>query len=269
MRAVFTSDLHGIADLYGQLGELARDESADAVLIGGDMFPAGWSTDQDAFFKGFMEPWLEDLGVPVLAVMGNNDRREFEHLLHDSQYIEHVHMQHVDLFGHNVFGYAHVDITPFDVKDWEKFDNETRTNPWDRLEGVVSFPERKNIRFDPTDRSDTIEKDLAGVIDRIDAPNTLFLFHAPPYGTHCDMSDRGHIGSMAIRDFIRLVQPPITLHGHIHDAPYISEKWFTKTGRTISVNAGMRPDRLHAVVIDTDEGIMAHTIFDGFAEFEL
>jgi len=269
MRAVFTSDLHGGVDLYHQLARLVEDEGADAILIGGDLLPSGWSSDQAEFFTKFLEPFLADIGVPVLAVMGNNDRKEYEHLLEASDHIEDIHQRHVDLFGHSVFGYAYVDITPFEIKDWEKFDNETRTNDSDRLEGLVTTPERRNIRFDPADRSDTIEKDLAAIVDRTDAPNTIFLFHAPPYGTHCDMSDRGHIGSMAIRDFIRLVQPPLTFHGHIHDSPYLSNRWFTRTGRTVSVNPGQRSPKLHAVVIDTDEGIMAHTVFDDIAEFEL
>jgi hypothetical protein len=178
-------------------------------------------------------------------------------------------MRLVDLYGHKVFGYAYVDITPFEIKDWEKFDNGTRTNVHDRLEGMVTFPERKNVRFDPADRSDTIEKDLAEVAERTDVTDTIFLFHAPPYGTHLDINERGHIGSMAIRDFITIVQPPMTLHGHIHDSPYFSDKWFTNLGTTLSVNPGQRPPRLHAAVIDLDKGIMAHTVFDEVAELEI
>jgi Icc-related predicted phosphoesterase len=269
MRAVFTSDLHGRIDLYDQLARLVQDESADAVLIGGDLFPSGWSGEQAGFITDFLDPLFKDMGVPVLAVMGNNDRKENLHLVDGSKYMEQVHMRLVDLFGHKVFGYAYVDITPFEIKDWEKFDNGTRTNEHDRLDGMVTAPERMNMRFDPADRSDTIEKDLAGVAETIDARNTIFLFHAPPYGTHCDLNDRGHVGSMAIKDFITIVQPPMTLHGHIHDAPYFSNKWFTKLGRTVCVNPGQRSPELHAAVIDFDEGIMAHTVFDGVAEFEI
>jgi Icc-related predicted phosphoesterase len=66
-----------------------------------------------------------------------------------------------------------------------------------------------------------------------------------------------------VRAFIEQHQPPLTLHGHIHESPAVSGSYADRIGRTLCVNPGQSPDRLHAVIFDTDDlcATMCHTIF--------
>ncbi|HID74324.1 MAG TPA: hypothetical protein EYP43_04660 [Thermoplasmata archaeon] len=267
MRLVFTSDLHGSVDLYRQLAALVDVEGVDAVVLGGDLFPSGLHADQEGFFREHMELILAGMDRPVYAIMGNNDWRANAHLLDDSPVVEHIHWRAVDLDGWRLFGYAFVDVTPFPLKDWEKWDDGERSNPDDRLAGIVTWPERREIVLDPADRRDTIERDLRGIAERHGVEDTIFVFHAPPHGTPLDLASRGHIGSVAIRRFVEMHSPPLTLHGHIHEAPHRSGSWAVHLGRSLAINPGQRPPRLHAAVVDLDERTARHTLFDGTEGF--
>jgi Icc-related predicted phosphoesterase len=96
------------------------------------------------------------------------------------------------------------------------------------------------------------EAELAARIDAVaarvpDMSRTVFNFHAPPYGTgldeapELDVSMRPThggavmkpVGSTAVRDAILKYQPPLSVHGHIHESRGVA-----KLGRTRTVNPG-------------------------------
>src|SRR6202044_2736605 len=96
------------------------------------------------------------------------------------------------------------------------------------------------------------EEELAAKIDAIaaqvpDMNRTIFNFHAPPYGTGLDEAPEldatmrpthggavmKPVGSTAVRDAILKYQPPLSVHGHIHESRGVA-----KVGRTLTVNPG-------------------------------
>src|SRR5581483_1870053 len=87
-----------------------------------------------------------------------------------------------------------------------------------------------------------------GVVSQIpDMDRAVFNFHAPPYGTGLDeapaLDDNMRpihggavmkpVGSKAVREAILKYQPPLSVHGHIHESRGVS-----KLGRTLAVNPG-------------------------------
>ncbi|MCW2895848.1 MAG: uncharacterized protein QOG28_4961 [Trebonia sp.] len=96
------------------------------------------------------------------------------------------------------------------------------------------------------------EEELAARIDAIaarvpDMNRAVFNFHAPPYGTGLDEAPEldasmrpthggavmKPVGSTAVRDAILKYQPPLSVHGHIHESRGVA-----KLGRTRTVNPG-------------------------------
>jgi Icc-related predicted phosphoesterase len=78
--------------------------------------------------------------------------------------------------------------------------------------------------------------------------NAVFLFHTPPYDTKLDRAALDgkmvdgvpvdvHVGSIAVRRFIELRQPTITLHGHIHESARITGSWKDRIGKTCLFSA--------------------------------
>jgi len=97
---------------------------------------------------------------------------------------------------------------------------------------------------------DELEKKLEAVAALLEQPATaLMALHVPPFDSGIDVCPeldenlkivaRGGqvlmkpVGSPAVRRLIERVQPMVTLHGHIHEAP-----GHTRIGRTLCINSG-------------------------------
>jgi Icc-related predicted phosphoesterase len=61
--------------------------------------------------------------------------------------------------------------------------------------------------------------------------------------------DGGEVGSKAIYNFLEKYQPKLSLHGHIHESPEVTGRWYGKLGRTICIQPGQL-DEFTYVTID-------------------
>lgn len=99
----------------------------------------------------------------------------------------------------------------------------------------------------------TIEADLEALARASDPARTVYVVHTPPWGTRLDVMHGGaHIGSRALRAFVERHQPPLTLHGHVHESPRLTGRIDDRLGRTLCVNPGASRQRLRAVLVDAD-----------------
>ena len=118
----------------------------------------------------------------------------------------------------------------------------------------------------------TIQEDLDRLVKPLDPKRTIYLMHSPPFGTKLDIIQGGHsAGSRSIRAFIGEVQPLLTLHGHIHEAPELSGTYVERIGTTLSINPGQfigpekQPSKLYAVTFEMEgpEETLKHTCLSG------
>jgi Icc-related predicted phosphoesterase len=273
---LFTSDLHGQTSLYEQLVATAAAHHPRAVLIGGDLCPHAGGADgperQRLFLEGFLVEFAHRIreasdGLELLLMMGNDDWAGNDDVLarHEGRLWRALHDRVVAVDGVSVAGLSWVPITPFGIKDWERWDDGGDESPA-RLDGFVSRGGRlAPHRFDPGRRSPTIAEGLEALAARTRPAETVFVLHSPPRDTCCDMiGARAHVGSRAIRSFIERHQPPLVLSGHIHESPRVSSAWRDAIGRTVAVNPGQfGSSRLCAVWFDprSVEPTLRHTVY--------
>ena len=270
---VFVSDLHGSAERYRKLWSVIETERPQAVFLGGDLLPNNWGLALGGrdFVGDFLAPAFRDLksnlgsDFPrVFLIPGNDDDRSSEQAFIDEE-VEgswcYLHERWDAIGPVPVFGYACVPPTPFQLKDWERYDVSRFTDP-----GCVS-PERgvRSVPVDPDDvRFGTIAADLERLTAGRDLENSILLFHSPPYGTDLDRADLDgrtidhvpidvHVGSIAIRRFIEDRQPLVTLHGHIHEAARLTRSWRIKIGRTHCLSAAHDGPELAVVRFDVED----------------
>lgn len=163
----------------------------------------------------FAEERLDD--TPVYACPGNDDPLEIDETWQSSDRIDLVEGEVVEIgngFQMASSGWTHP--TPWDT-DREEPEEDLR----ERLEAVVS-------KVDDYDRA-------------------IFNFHEPPYDSGLDEAPEldedlqpkfgaqstEPVGSEAVRDIIEEYQPPLSLHGHIHES-----RGEAKIGDTVAVNPG-------------------------------
>jgi Icc-related predicted phosphoesterase len=272
----FTSDLHGQGSLYEQVLALAATRTPEVVILGGDLAPHEAGDEgiarQRVFYEGFLVEFARRLveaapGADLLLMMGNDDWAGNLPCLerHDGTLWKVIHGRSIEVRGHPVAGMSWVPITPFGIKDWERWDDGGEERPA-RLDGVTSWSGRvEPVRFDPARRTPTIAQALDELSALGPADRTLFILHSPPRDTHCDRIASGaHVGSRAIRAFVERWQPPLVLSGHIHEAPRLSSSYRDTLGRTVVVNPGQfGTSRLCGVWFDpaSPGATLAHSVY--------
>jgi len=268
MRSFFVSDLHGDEEKYDKLFSIIYEETPEAVFIGGDVLPVYYTVSPQAFIDSFLIPELKklksELGTafpPIFMISGNDDPAfavPVLEMLQNKGLVEFMNNRQFSKGEFTIFGYPYVPPTPFMLKDFEKYDI-SRYVPRDCVspeEGIRTVDEASNrIKWS------TIKYDLDNLtygFEKFD--KCLMLFHAPPYDTCLDKilaksiegtDEITGVGSLAIRKFIELKQPMLTMHGHIHESSSISGTWKDKIGDTFCFSAGYDGNELAVISFDT------------------
>jgi len=193
------------------------------------------------------EQLVKETGIRFLLMPGNDDIREIDPIIEQSDHVENPHGKILDYQGkYKIVGSAYSNITPWHCeRDVEE---------------------------------ETIEKELDKLMSMINNHETTILVtHVPPYGTQIDLAPaldkdlryvtKGgqlvfeHVGSTAVRKIIEKYQPLIGLHGHIHES-----KGFDRIGRTIVINPGSEYNEgiLHAAIVTlSNSKVKGHMIITG------
>ena len=270
------SDLHGDTGRYLKLFDLIDQQRPAAVFLGGDLLPSGIGTicAVDRQYEDFVHDFLADqllalkekLGSVyprIFVVLGNDDIRVEEPAILDAAargVWHYAHMNRFDFGPYRVYGYAHTPPSPFQLKDWERYDVSRYVDPGcvAPTEGRLTVPvSQRELTYT------TIADDLSYLTGEDDLAAALFLFHAPPYKTDLDraaldgqMIDHVpldlHIGSIAVRRFIEKRQPLVTLHGHVHESARLTGSWREKIGKTWCFSAAHDGPELALVTFDPE-----------------
>jgi uncharacterized protein len=278
MRLVYSADLHGDLASYEAFLDLAVKQDARAAIVGGDLLPhairlEGALEIQRAFIHERLRPLLERFHaahptIGIYLLPGNDDWAAaiaaLDELEHDRLFFP-LHERVYELgSGLRIAGYGCVPLTPFSIKDYERRDMGPLPASdfgmayvsWEGAIRPVGAGELADLP--------SIAEAMAELARQSDPGRTIYVCHTPPADTSLDQMPRNrHVGSQAVRQFIAKHTPPLTLHGHIHEAPQLSGQYAIRLGSTWSVNPGHDQRRFGAVALDTHdiEGTIEHTIF--------
>ncbi|EKD92769.1 MAG: metallophosphoesterase [uncultured bacterium] len=288
-KVVFSSDLHGNETQYAKLVDYAEREEAKTLIIGGDICPKGMRrTDyirgqrdflQNRFSQFFERLRLKRPQMNIFVIMGNDDVAVNMDILEssDPELYRVIHGLRLSINSeYDIIGYPYVPMTRASLKDWDKFDVEKyparfkeaqrhREGEWKlnalrsgqykelSLRGLTGYDFVEST-LNPADAArDSIERDLASPIFTEQPEKTIYVMHAPPYGTHLDQANVGYpVGSVAERLFIEQYQPYLTLHGHIYETVQLSGDFRERIGRTVSLSSGNDPLRSHVALVTFD-----------------
>ena len=195
----FVADLHGVYAQYQKLFAAIANEQPHAVFLGGDLLPSGMMAlaSPDFFHEDFVNKVLasgflklkSQMGEKfpgVFLILGNDDGRMEEAAILDAAgrgAWQYSHNRKIKFQDYVVYGYSCVPPSPFQLKDWERYDVSRFVDPGCTApdEGFHSVPvSRHELKYA------TIKKDLEVLTDNDDLANAIFLFHTPPYQTKLD-----------------------------------------------------------------------------------
>jgi len=267
MRIVYATDLHGDPKHYETL--FAALKTGDVLILGGDLAPNYLRLHENLalqrkFVAQSLIPGLKTLlaerSVRTYLILGNDDWAASAELIENERDLYWIADEPAGLAHWLVVGYPFVNVTPFAIKDWEKWDTEERTG--DRISGYTS----RGGAIRPCsleEQQTTIAADMERLRHSVPQGPFIFVSHCPPYGTGLDRLHGGeHVGSRAIRQFILDRQPVLSLHGHIHESPKVSGRWVEELGGTLAVNPGREPEPCYVTAeLDDIRGTLAHSRF--------
>lgn len=276
-KVLFTSDLHGNTVQYEKLVKHAVEISADYIILGGDIAPKGnldYISCQRKFLENDFRRYFARIRRELpdsraFIMMGNDDCAANLDIIEkdDGNLFQIIHGKRFNLTeDFDIVGYSNVPISPFGIKDWEKFDL-TKINPLLKKQykerqlrnysygGYLSTKNGWKDHTIPYDLAltDSIQKDLSDKLYQKDPKKTILVSHCPPNETEIDqIISFNHVGSFAIKEFIEKHQPHVTLHGHIHESVHVSGTFLQKIGDTISMSSGNHNigETLHCIVFD-------------------
>jgi Icc-related predicted phosphoesterase len=287
MKFLYASDIHGHDPFYREIVALSRTKGISAIVLGGDLFPRKGHSDESLVnqkkyiqtsFRSFLQEVRDIASVSLYCILGNDDFAGTIPMMEDLErenLLVFLHDRTVPFIdGITIAGYPFIPPTPFPVKDFEKRDRtddkDVGSNPhaFISVDGKIHPMEAAELLF----QRNTIEEDMKKFVTDSE-PNSkmIHVIHAPPFDTALDrLHDGRAIGSRAVRKYIEERQPLMTLHGHIHESPGISGKYWQTLGKTLSINPGQNTDRFSAVVCDLSPSALSvsHTLL-GKTEIKL
>jgi Icc-related predicted phosphoesterase len=272
MKILYVTDLHGSEWKYDRLFQAAVDSGVDAVINGGDMLPKGGDMEsQGDFIVNFLDTHFRkynDVGIHYLCCLGNDDLKRFDPLFQDvCDRYSHAHniaQRKIELGGFEFIGMNWVVDYPFRLKDRCRMDTEGYVFQEQFGPGLLSTDTGwKDLEdwFSHAQALPTIEEELSKLVQPNDMSRTIYSIHMPPCLMGLDQCAHGlEVGSKAVYEFLKSRQPRLSLHGHIHESPACSEKWWGKIGKTVCIQPGQL-EALSYVLIDLDT-----MEFEGFAQ---
>lgn len=264
MKAIFVADLHGSEWKYDRLFKVAKDVKADIVINAGDMLPKhGDLFSQGKFIDSFLDRHFErfnDAKIYYLSYLGNDDLgvfdKDFEETCRRYRFAAPLAQRKFKLKGYEFIGMNWVVDYPFRLKDRCRMDTAGYMFQQQFGSGLLSTPQGfKEVKdWHAYAKSlPTIEDELCKLIRPKDMRKAVYVIHMPPARLGLDRCyDGREAGSMAVYDFIKKNQPMLALHGHIHESPQLTGKWFGEIGKTICIQPGQLDDFTY-VTIDFDK----------------
>jgi Icc-related predicted phosphoesterase len=223
-----------------------RDHGYYAVAMTADERDE-YTSDQDKFDELFHQQmrntvadWVEwadaklaGAGMQCIVCPGNDDRHDIDGILAQSEHIQVGEGNVIDLVdGYQLASSGWTNLTPWDTPR-EEDEPELKK----RIQGIVAQA--------------TVSTD-----------KLVLGLHAPPYDTNLDVApkidwdtltikgqDTAHVGSTAVKEILKEVEPLLSLHGHIHES-----RAAERIGRTLAINPGSSyvEGTLSGVVVELD-----------------
>jgi len=248
VKIFFCTDLHGCKKRYKKITEI--QDQFDLIIIGSDILPKDGHYHQEKFIREYLPDFFLKIKKPLIIDFGNDDHLVYYDLFkqtvktHNDKYYEHVFISHLNeiiIDDLSIIGMHYVPDYPFGLKDWCRLDNN-KIDPVQYGAPCTSTKDGyKNINnlLQYYNERPTIKECLNNLPKPI-KEKYIYLFHAPPKNIKLDVcNDKREVGSHDITDFIANCNAIVSLHGHIHESPDVTGRFYGQLNpKTISIQPG-------------------------------
>jgi Icc-related predicted phosphoesterase len=267
MKLLYVTDIHGIEWKHNEIFQIASSLKPDVVINGGDMLTfKGDLLHQDKFITNFLDEYFsrfESMKIYYLGMLGNDDLKIFDDLFQEIcdkySYVVNIAQNEFQIEDYEFIGMNWIPDLPFGLKDRARKDSKDFNFPKQVGKQYLSTPNGMNKIDDwisYVNDLPTIEDELRNLVKPSNMSNTIYIFHSPPANLDLDVTYTGlKVGSKAEYNFLEENEPKLSFHGHIHESPDVSGKWFTELGKTLCIQPGQSHQHekfMHYVLVDLE-----------------
>lgn len=273
MKFIYACDIHGDKKKYEKLLEQAKTRNIKYLVFGGDLYPKRGIRNivQPEFLDDYFEDYckrLQENNIECILIPGNDDKEIFDEILNDfcAKYtnIHNIDEAKFDVEDVSFVGLSKVLDHPFGSKNRviieENLGLQKQIAPVlyiNKNDDTIFAEEWEEYRKTHCEKMEDVLKRLPQVEE---GKKVIYIFHCPPYGVGLDECGNGDIvGSKAMVDFLKEKKAYMSFHGHIHESPKMSGKWFAQIGETISIQPGQT---------EKDEKEIIYAIIDTNSEYK-
>ncbi len=253
IKILYVTDLHGVKWKYERIIQEANSLEVDIIINGGDMLPmlVDDYLKQDKFITDFLDDYFSKLNsnkMYYLCLLGNDDLiisdENFHKICDKYSYVVNMAQTKFEIEGHKYefIGMNWVNDLPFSLKDRVRKDSKNYIFPKQLCDPLISTPKGwKQIKDWELYIANlpTIEDEMNKLVGPNNISNTIYIIHMPPSNLGLDVCGDGKkVGSRAIYEFLKKHQPLLSFHGHIHESPEISGKWYSPLLTTLVIQPG-------------------------------
>jgi len=250
------------------------------VAISGDLFPKDtYILGQLPFMKHLRKyaSQIRDTGAEIAIILGNDDNELLIPMMEEAEkdgLWNYLHEKICKIDGYEFIGMPYVPDYPFGYKYWchSEYSDNLRIDPSQFTSPVIIDHDTKEFKVIDDypaylKSKKSIYDSLYGLSEKVeDMSRSIWLIHAPPSGMGLDVCCHGaRVGSYAVMDFIDTYRPFVCIHGHIHESPEYSGKWFHKEGKTLCIQGGQIGFKLHYAILEIENGKVLnkrHSIYE-------
>ena len=247
MKIFFCTDLHGYKKKYEKVLEI--QDQFDLIIVGSDILPKDGHYHQEKFIREYLPDFFLRVKKNLIIDFGNDDHAAYYGMFkqmienHNKKYYEHVFVTHyneVIIDDISFLGMDFVPDYPFGLKDWCRIDNN-RIDPVQYGPCTSTIDGYRNIDDLVKYYNDRPSiKQCLKLLPKPSKEKHIYLFHSPPRNIKLDVCcNRKEVGSQDITDFISNCNALVSLHGHIHESPNMTGRFYGQLNeKTISIQPG-------------------------------
>jgi uncharacterized protein len=261
MKTLIATDIHGDKELYIDQLRLAVDKKADCVINTGDYLPL---PDEykiqmeflDTFFYDYLSEF-DSIRKHFIFIPGNHDIDHFDRALVEycrkSKYLHYLPGTRAKVDGLEFIGYGNV-VDTFGIRNRCRLDIPEDKPLTEQEARIIEDNGKSRLIYNWNGyikSLPTIKQELEQLPKPDNMKKAIYLSHMPPAYLGLDIvHNRYGVGSLSLHAFLEKNQPHMSVHGHIHESPRMTGRWFNSIKNTMCVQVGLSDPELSYAVID-------------------
>lgn len=270
MKFIYACDVHGDKAKYSKLISVCEKEEIDNIVLGGDLYlkKCNRELEQPKYIRTELNSFFDELEakkIRCICIPGNDDLEQLDDIFNEVCN-NHYNVENVDNKMKIVEDICFIGLSKVLDGPWNRKsriviedncpmqEQKHDTCIIEKGTRTITSKEWEKYRIEHLENMKDILENLPKNTTSL---KTIYIIHEPPYGIGLDVCFNNYLaGSKSLTKFLETSNAYMSFHGHIHESPNMSGKWYGKIGKCICIQPGqteLDDEYMNYCIVDTDK----------------